>query len=97
MRSSLPIILVALVLSVPVAAAQDHHPGYQQNSQSWLQQWDQWGGRFESWLDGHHHHGAGGSGPVAAPELDPAGAMGALTLLMGGLAVVRGRRSARKK
>jgi hypothetical protein len=28
---------------------------------------------------------------MAAPEIDPAGAMAALTLLVGGLAVVRGR------
>jgi hypothetical protein len=34
-------------------------------------------------------------GPVAAPEIDPASAVGALTLLAGGLAVVRGR--SRKK
>jgi hypothetical protein len=34
----------------------------------------------------HHHH------PVAAPEIDPAAAGSALTLLAGGLAVVRGRR-----
>jgi hypothetical protein len=31
--------------------------------------------------------------PTAAPEIDPAGAMGAFTLLAGGLAVLRGRRS----
>jgi hypothetical protein len=31
--------------------------------------------------------------PVAAPEIDPASAMGGLTLLLGGLAVLRGRRS----
>ena len=35
----------------------------------------------------HHHH------PVAAPEIDPAAAGSALTLLAGGLAVVRGRRN----
>lgn len=29
---------------------------------------------------------------VAAPEIDPAGAFSGLTLLLGGLAVVRGRR-----
>jgi len=29
---------------------------------------------------------------VAAPEIDPAGALSGLTLLLGGLAVVRGRR-----
>jgi hypothetical protein len=31
--------------------------------------------------------------PMAAPEIDPAGAMSAFTLLAGGLAVLRGRRS----
>jgi hypothetical protein len=30
---------------------------------------------------------------MAAPEIDPAGAMSAFTLLAGGLAVLRGRRS----
>ena len=30
---------------------------------------------------------------VAAPEIDPASAMSALTLLVGGLAVIRGRRT----
>lgn len=32
---------------------------------------------------------------VSAPELDPASAMAALTLLTGGLAMIRGRRSKR--
>jgi hypothetical protein len=31
-----------------------------------------------------------------APEIDPAGAMAGLTLLAGGLAVLRGRRSGKK-
>jgi hypothetical protein len=30
--------------------------------------------------------------PLKAPEIDPASALSALTLLLGGLAVVRGRR-----
>lgn len=33
------------------------------------------------------------SDPTATPEIDPAGAMAGLTLLAGGLAVLRGRRS----
>ena len=33
---------------------------------------------------------------TAAPEIDPAGALSAFTLLIGGLAVVRGRRVALK-
>ena len=32
------------------------------------------------------------TGPAAAPEIDPASALSGLTLLLGGLAVVRGRR-----
>jgi hypothetical protein len=31
-------------------------------------------------------------GPVGAPEIDPASAMSGLTLLLGSLAVLRGRR-----
>jgi hypothetical protein len=40
-----------------------------------------------------HHHHASTSHSMAAPEIDPAGAMSAFTLLAGGLAVLRGRRS----
>jgi LPXTG-motif cell wall-anchored protein len=32
------------------------------------------------------------TGPVPAPEIDPASAMAGLTMLAGGLAVLRGRR-----
>jgi hypothetical protein len=35
--------------------------------------------------------------PAEAPEIDPASAMSALTLLAGALAVVRGRRSSRRR
>jgi hypothetical protein len=38
------------------------------------------------------HQNNGGHGPTAAPEIDPASAMAGLTLLIGGLAVIRGRR-----
>jgi hypothetical protein len=38
-----------------------------------------------------------GDPPAAAPEIDPAGAMSAFTLLAGGLAVLRSRRSVRKR
>ncbi len=40
----------------------------------------------------HDHHGNGGP-PVSAPEIDPASAMSALTMLASGLVIVRGRRS----
>ena len=43
------------------------------------------------WGNRDHDHG-----PLAAPEIDPASAVGALTLLAGGLAVVRGRRGKNK-
>lgn len=35
--------------------------------------------------------------PAAAPEIDPASAISAFTLLAGGLAVIRGRRAAPKR
>ena len=35
--------------------------------------------------------------PAAAPEIDPAGAMSAFTLLAGGLAVLRSRRFTQKR
>ncbi len=38
--------------------------------------------------------GGGGGGTAAAPEIDPAGALSAFTLLAGGLAVLLGRRRA---
>jgi hypothetical protein len=40
-----------------------------------------------------HHHHPSTPHSMAAPEIDPAGAMSAFTLLAGGLAVLRGRRS----
>jgi hypothetical protein len=43
-------------------------------------------------FDGHDHHGNGGP-PMSAPEIDPASAMSALTMLASGLVIVRGRRS----
>ncbi|GEM_PF-2869443 len=40
--------------------------------------------------DGHHHH------TFAAPEIDASSAMGALTLLMGGVLVLRSRVAAKR-
>lgn len=42
--------------------------------------------------DGQYHHYFNLSSPAAAPEIDPASALAGLTLLIGGLAVIRGRR-----
>jgi hypothetical protein len=39
----------------------------------------------------------GGGGVTSAPEIDPASAAAALTLLGGGLAVLRARRAGKKK
>lgn len=41
------------------------------------------------WAKAHNFSGV----TASAPEIDPAGALSALTLLLGGLAVVRGSRS----
>jgi hypothetical protein len=52
-----------------------------------------------SLVPGNHHDrdrdppAAGPSGPAAAPEIDPASAMSAFTLLAGGLVLIRGRRT----
>jgi hypothetical protein len=42
----------------------------------------------KDWPTWWHHH----PDTVSAPEIDPASALSGLTLLVGGLAVVRGRR-----
>ncbi|HEX4051788.1 MAG TPA: hypothetical protein VHY19_13005 [Steroidobacteraceae bacterium] len=42
---------------------------------------------------GIQFNGANQPNVVSAPEIDPAGALSGLTLLLGGLAVVRGSRS----
>jgi hypothetical protein len=43
--------------------------------------------QFLEWQHGSHDPGHA----TAAPEIDPAGAMSGITLLLGGLAVLRGR------
>ena len=47
-------------------------------------------------LPSHDHDPAGHQAPTAVPEIDPASAASAFTLLAGGLAVIRGRRTKRK-
>jgi hypothetical protein len=44
-----------------------------------------------------HKSGGGGGGVTAAPEIDPASAGAALTLLAGGLAVLRARRAGKSE
>lgn len=112
MRKSTAPFIAALVLTVSTVAQAGTYQqpaGFQPDSATWVQQWDNWidqlGQDFAQWLDGllgipysspGSAGGQGGSGAVAAPEFDPASAMAALTLLSGGLAVLRGRRSRRK-
>jgi hypothetical protein len=45
--------------------------------------------------NGNGHGRDKGGDPISAPEMDPGTGMGALILLSGGLAVVRGRRDKR--
>ncbi len=47
--------------------------------------------RGEHMLKAHPNEGSESDLTVKAPEIDPASAMAALTLLAGGLAVLRGR------
>jgi hypothetical protein len=108
MRKSIPAILLTLIVAASTATAQatpyQEPAGLQPGNSTWVQEWDDWvdqfGAAFASWIDGllgiTTTGGGSGSGAVAAPEFDPAGAAAALTLLSGGLVVLRGRRSKRK-
>ena len=96
--------LSALALVVSRANADNQPAPLQQDNSTWLQQWDQWtdqcGEQLEDWIDNLldvPDDDDQGTGPVAAPELDPSAAIAALTLLSGGLAVVRGRRSRKRE
>ena len=97
--------VLALTLCTTVAYANTAQLTNQPVSTSTLQQWDNWadqlGQQFEDWFwtaTGYTDPDQGsisttGSGPVSAPEFDPAAATAALTLLAGGLAALRGRRT----
>jgi hypothetical protein len=61
------------------------------SNHSQCNQYEDWAETYGWWQDKDD-----GGGAVAAPEADPAGAMGALTLLAAGLAILRGRRIASK-
>jgi len=49
-------------------------------------------GHANSHCDQNKDKGKNKGAPTSAPEIDPASAISALTLLAGGLAVIRGRR-----
>lgn len=82
-------VAAGLMLLAGIASANGdfnwHHDGYI-------------GGRPDTCLDAVVDHncgtgGVGGWGVVSAPEIDPAAAISAVTLLLGGLLVLRGRKA----
>lgn len=102
-------LVLSVSAAVVHAGTYPQPSGFQPNNPTWLQAWDNWadqlGQELAQWLDGllgipysapGGSGGQGSPGTVAAPEFDPASATAALTLLSGGLAVLRGRRSRRK-
>lgn len=104
-------LIAVLALSLSATAVAYANPAQQPQSSGWTQSelqaldnWlDQFGEQFENWwyatwgsqLGISDPDSGNGGGAVAAPEFDPAGMMAALTVLSGGLAVIRGRRSKR--
>lgn len=84
------VLVVSSLLAGAAAQAEENHPSKSIND-----------GKSQS--DEHHfpHHSFWFFGrnrkdpkhPVAAPEIDPASALSGLTLLAGGLLVIRGRRA----
>ena len=68
------------------------NPQFESLCAKYPQQCAQW----EQWLNSWQPPSTGSSNPQPAPEVDPAGAMGALTILGAVLVMVRGRRPATK-
>jgi hypothetical protein len=88
-------LLVVTVLSL--SAATTAYAGTGSNDSSWFSDFGQYIGSVWGNLFGNHNPpppgGGRGGSPLAAPEIDPASAGSALTLLGCGLAMVRGRRA----
>lgn len=96
MMKSLAIGLLTLSATCSTAAfADDFTPPQWTAGESWWQYVETYIQDWEDYWSQHDNHQSG-SGPVAAPEIDPASAAAALTLLAGGLVALRGRRSAKK-
>ena len=104
---ALSICATAVAYANPSPPVQPNNSGWTQPQGGWTQtdlqavdKWlDQCGEQFEDWwwstwgsVLGISDPDSGQGGAVAAPEFDPASAFAALTLLSGGLAVLRGRR-----
>ena len=92
------IVLGTATVAANAASPSASSPGFDRNSpivphfqeQTFAGSWTSWWNDHWAW---NGHSGHQDPGPVAAaPELDPATALSGLTLLLGGLAVVRGRR-----
>ena len=88
-------LLVVTILSL--SAATTAYAGNGHNDSGWFGDLGQYIGSIWGNIFGNHNpsnpgDGRGGS-PLAAPEIDPASAGSALTLLGCGLAMVRGRRA----
>jgi hypothetical protein len=76
------IALIALLSGIcGVASAKDHD--------SCTLQWDGWKPTLTCTSDGDDHH----KKTITAPEIDTASAIAGLIFLLGGLAVLRGRRT----
>ena len=71
-----------------------NNPQFQSLCSKFPQQCAQWEQFLNSWSGGGSS--GQGSNPQPAPEVDPAGAMGALTILGAMLVMLRGRRPAAK-
>ena len=82
--------IVALSLAATAAHAKDHHPS---GLFWWLPQIKHERNDDRDSRNDNRYVLNYDSKLVAAPEIDPAGLFSGLTLLTGGLAVIRGRRS----
>lgn len=105
----LSLAATAVAYANPSPPSQTNTSGWTQPQGGWTQsdlqaldRWlDQCGEQFEDWwwstwgaVFGITDPDSGqGGGTAVAPEFDPASALAALTLLSGGLAVLRGRRA----
>jgi hypothetical protein len=103
---ALSISATAVAYADPYIPTPPSSPPSQSTAQQWDSWWDSLEGEFGSWVGQLENtfwsywsltdpDQGQGSGTVSAPELDPAGMLAALTLLSGGLAVIRGRKTRR--
>jgi len=82
LKSALAASAMLAMAGMGLALAENNQNGNNQNDNG-----QNGNGQYNN---GNHH---GNHRTLAAPEIDPASAISALTLLAGGLAVIRGRRT----